>query len=91
MLGGAHATLWDDNKPIDLNSLVDPGILDAGWVLRRAYDIHHKGWIVGDAYNSKLDVTHAFLLSPVPQPGTCAMLLAGLGLLGLRAHRCKVT
>ncbi|WP_256209002.1 FxDxF family PEP-CTERM protein [Nitrosospira sp. Nsp14] len=52
-----------------------------------ASDINDNGWIVGNAHNSKTGVDHAFLLAPIPEPETYAMLLAGLGLLGFIARR----
>jgi len=35
------------------------------------------------------NATRAFLLDPVPEPETIAMLLAGLGLMGFVARRQK--
>jgi hypothetical protein len=32
---------------------------------------------------------HAFMLVPVPEPETCAMMLAGFGFIGGLAHRRK--
>jgi hypothetical protein len=40
-----------------------------------------NGWIVGDAINTVTGRADAFLPTPVREPETCAMLLAGLGLL----------
>lgn len=43
------------------------------------------GWLVVNAFNRKLDTTAGFFLSvtPVPEPDSFVMLLAGLGLIGI--------
>lgn len=80
--GSQHATFWDGTTLIDLNSFLDPSLVSAGWVLKEAAGINDHGAIVGTAINNLLgiDQGHAFLLSPVPEPETYAMLLVGLGL-----------
>jgi len=89
-----HATLWNGNASTDLNSLLDAAAIGAGWELTMAWGINDNGWIVGDAYNNLTGQYHGFLLSdattpvsPVPEPETYAMLLAGLGLIGFMARR----
>lgn len=84
-----HATLWNGTTATDLNSFLDPSMVAAGWVLTEAHDINDKGWIVGTALNAT--GSHAFLLAPVPEPETYAMLLAGLGLMGVLARRRKAS
>ena len=88
-----HATLWSGTTVIDLNSFLDASTVNAGWVLRSANGINDDGWIVGEAYNQRNGVQHAFLLSvaAVPEPEAYAMLLAGLGLIGCTARRRKDT
>ena len=81
-----HAALWNGTSLTDLNSFLDAST-SADWVLRSANGINDNGWIVGDAVNVNSGVTHAFLLTPVPEPETYAMLLAGLGLIGAMAKR----
>jgi probable HAF family extracellular repeat protein len=66
-----HAFIWEGGVMYDLNALIPA---DSGWVLLRARDINDRGQIVG---SGKIGgVSHAFLLTPVPEPST-------LGLLGI--------
>jgi hypothetical protein len=72
----------------DLNTFLDASTVNAGWALERAFDINARGWIVGDAHNTITNANHAFLLTPIPEPETYAMFLAGLGLMAGMA-RCR--
>ncbi|KIO48209.1 PEP-CTERM sorting domain-containing protein [Nitrosospira sp. NpAV] len=84
------AILWDGTAASDLNSLLDAGTIGAGWVLTSASGINDNGAIVGAASNSRLGIiSHAFLMTPVPEPEIHAMLLAGLGVVGFMARRRK--
>lgn len=65
----------------DLNTLLDGS--GAGWTLNWANDINDLGQIVG--IGTIGGQTHAFLLTP--EPSACAMLIGGLGLLGLIVRR----
>jgi len=56
---------------IDLNTLVDP----PGVVLDRAVAIKDRGQILANSANGR-----AYLLTPVPEPGSWAMLVCGLAL-----------
>lgn len=85
--GYSYATLWNDSTPVDLNSLLDPEIVYAGWVLYSAVDINDFGWITALAYHPVSGTQVAVLLSPVPEPEAYAMLLVGLGLLGFIQRR----
>ncbi len=89
----AHATLWNGTTATDLNSFLDASAVNAGWVLSEARGINDNGWITGSAYNTLTGATHGFLLSvaAVPEPETYAMLLAGLGMLGVVARRRRNT
>ncbi|WP_445232625.1 PEP-CTERM sorting domain-containing protein [Duganella rhizosphaerae] len=86
-----HATLWNDGKVIDLNAFIDNSASAAGWVLTDAWGINDQGAIVGGARNLLTGEDHAFLLSvsAVPEPSTYAMLMLGLGLIGLTKSRRK--
>lgn len=54
-----HAFLYDDNKMIDLNTLLPP---DSRWTLMCAYDINNSGQITG--YGHINGTKHAFLMTP---------------------------
>ncbi|WP_143104370.1 PEP-CTERM sorting domain-containing protein [Nitrosospira multiformis] len=85
-----HATLWSlasDRAPVDLNIFLPVDMAEAGWTLTRATEINDSGLIIGDAYNSRLDLQHAFVLSPVPEPETYALLLVGLGMICFLRYR----
>ncbi len=41
-----RATMWVENEPVDLNTLIAPG---SGAVIERAEGINNHGWIVGQA------------------------------------------
>jgi probable HAF family extracellular repeat protein len=88
--GDSSATLWAGTAVIDLNTFLDSNTVNDGWVLVEASGINDQGWIVGDAYNSSTQQTHAFLLTPVPEPETYAMLLFGLGVMGMALRRKKI-
>ena len=100
---GAHAFIWHNTTGmVDLNSLLNQKPINDGWVLISANDINNNGWIIGIANNTITGTSSNFLLkptftalhttiSPIPEPSTYAMLLAGLGMLGFVARRrnCK--
>jgi len=71
----SRAVLWDSDSItcIDLNTLVES---DSGWFLQAANDINNNGWIVGFGDNPDGD-SHAFLLTPVPEPASILMLAIG--------------
>ena len=92
-----HATIWDgaaSHTPTDLNNFMDASEVSAGWYFEEARGINDNGWIVGIARNVNADhhgfhETRAFLLTPVPEPETYALFMAGLGLMGFIARRRK--
>ena len=76
----SHGTMYD------LATLLANG---SGWQDLAVYGINYSGQIVGQGRIG--DETHALLLTPVPEPATYAMILAGLGMLTLVARRRKST
>lgn len=68
---------------INLNTETD--IVNAGWTNLIVSDINNHGQITGTGFiDGKL---RAFLLTPVPEPETYAMMLAGLSMLGFVRRR----
>lgn len=77
------AFIYRDGKVRILEDMLSPA--DASrWDLASATSINEKGEIVGLGYQYPVGrplSVHAFLLSPVPEPGTWAQMAVGLGLL----------
>ena len=79
--GGFRAVAWDGTTPVPLTEAVNA----SGWILERANSINDAGQIAGvGTFNG---VTHAYLLTPVPAPGTALMLGVGAMVLGRRRRR----
>lgn len=80
-----RATLWTDNRVVDLNDLIPQ---DSGWVLYSADHINNRGQIAG--YGAINGVSRSFLLTPavVPLPpaalSTLTLVPAFLGWARLR-------
>lgn len=81
-----RAATWINGQVVDLNSLLSASVADEGWVLLGANAINDNGQIVGQAYNSKLGVIDAFVLTPVPESSTLAMMFLGLGAVTMGAR-----
>jgi probable HAF family extracellular repeat protein len=77
--GVQRAFIWDGSAMIDLNSLVGPSL---GFTLMRADDINDRGYIIAAGDNG-----HSYLLTPIPEPSTYALMLLGLGVLGVATKR----
>jgi len=77
------AALWEDAGPLDLNSLSDAS--GSGWLLKRATGINDLGWITGEAV--RFGRTHAFLLTPVPEPEAFVLFAAGLFVVSFAKRR----
>jgi probable HAF family extracellular repeat protein len=72
--GPYHAFVYNSGGSMtDLNSLIPS---NSGWDLEEATAVNASGWIVGYGINSA-GATDGFLLTPVSEPATIALLLAG--------------
>ena len=67
---GGAAVLWEAGLIFDLNTLIPAG---SGWNLLSAQGINSQGQIVG--FGTLAGDTRAFLLTPVPEPGTLVLTL----------------
>jgi probable HAF family extracellular repeat protein len=73
-----YAVISKNGVMRNLNNMLAPDDSSA-WTLRLAISVNDRGQIVGiGSFNGAPE--SAFLATPVPEPGTAAMLLAGLGL-----------
>lgn len=78
------AYLWHDGVGRDLNALVAPD--QAGrWALLSAQGINDSGAIVG--YGLFHGYLRGFVATPVPEPGSWALMLAGVGMVGVAVRR----
>jgi probable HAF family extracellular repeat protein len=78
-----HAFLYTGGSMQDLNSLIADS---SGWDLEDAFDINNSGQICGIGINPS-GQTDAFLLTPVPEPSTFALLGATFILFAFAWHR----
>ena len=72
-----HAFLWSNGQMTDLNTLIDPA---SAWELGWANGINDSGQIVGlGSHNGQAN--SAFLMTPIPEP--CTFALLGIGVVSL--------
>lgn len=79
--------LYTGGAMLDLNALVDPTL---GWTIFEARGINNDGQIAAYGYKEGVGYRAVRLdpVSNIPEPGSFALLLTGVGLLGLiRGHR----
>lgn len=81
-----RAFLYSNGTMTDLNTLIDSPSGSSGWTLNRALAINDAGWIVANGTNATSG-THAFLLTPVPEPSTAALTISGLSVILFVAWR----
>ena len=82
------AYLFTDNGAVDLNTRLLNG---DDWTIVAASAINEGGSIAGTGCHQSTGLCQAVLLevSPVPEPGTWAMLLAGLATVGAGSYRAR--
>ncbi|MCC7416644.1 MAG: DUF3466 family protein [Acidobacteria bacterium] len=87
--GSASGFVWHASTGmVDLNLAIDPSDpLFGRFRVFTALDINAAGQIVGQGLVDGDGRQHSFLLTPVPEPQTWAMVLAGLALTGVFARR----
>ncbi|GAB2864745.1 hypothetical protein GCM10027277_36970 [Pseudoduganella ginsengisoli] len=76
--------IYTGGKVTMLDQLLDPA---SGWTVREANAINDLGQIGATVCGGADNACVAAILNPVPEPSGYAMLLAGLGLVGLAARR----
>jgi probable HAF family extracellular repeat protein len=82
--GASHGFLYDGIRLRDVNDLIDPV---PGWELGSANGINDHGWITGTGYyNGELN---AYVLVPVPEPGSLFLLASGGFVIARRRPECK--
>jgi probable HAF family extracellular repeat protein len=78
---GPHAFVFDTLMR-DLNNLIPP---ESGWTLVAATGINDFGQITG--YGLRFGDTHAFLLTPAPEPTSLALTSAALLIVGIGSKK----
>jgi probable HAF family extracellular repeat protein len=79
-----HAFVYLDNTMYDLNNLAN---VPAGWTLEQATAVNDSGQIVGWG-QTNLDQDFGFLLTPVPEPSSVLLFIAGaMALAGFALRR----
>lgn len=70
---GDRAFLWENGSVHDLNTVIPAA---SGWTLMRAADVNDFGQIVGTGIAPNGEY-HGFLLTPIPEPRTYMLMVAG--------------
>lgn len=78
--------VWSEQEGLqDLNTLIDP---NSGWFIAAAGAVNDNGQIVGWGFSPERGtVPTPFLLNPVPEPSTWALLFLGAGAFALLRRR----
>lgn len=86
--GDYHGVLWSSGNILDLTSLLDQPLIDAGWLITDAFSINENGNILAYAEdaqgNEKTVLLFTASAAAVPETSTSLMLLAGLCLIGFK-------
>ena len=82
-----HAFVWQDGTAQDLNDLIAPDPLGNTWRLLDARDINEHGQIVGIGLLNGGGNARGFIATLVPEPGSWALMLAGMGVVAWRLRR----
>lgn len=78
-----YALIWKNGVASNLNSLVD---LPSGITLVYAQDINDLGYIIAQGYDTEGRFS-SYLLTPVPEPSSYVLMLAGLVLMGISRRK----
>lgn len=79
--------IWDGETLIDLSASLDAKTLADGWVLSGVSGFNDAGRVIGQLRLGTTITVRPVLLTPVPEPEALAMMLAGVGLVGLMGWR----
>lgn len=82
-----RAVAWENGMLVDLNAVT---ALPAGTTLTGAADVNDEGQILVATFDASTSMRGIAILSPVPEPGTEALTLAGLMAIALRLRRRQV-
>jgi hypothetical protein len=77
-----HALYFNGTTAQDLNNLIDP---TSGWILTSATGISDNGYIIGEGLHNGVET--GFVLTPVPEPASCGLILATVSALVISRRR----